>query len=61
MSNYGRELGDARSKRLAEIAADLTASTPRPAEMAEAVFHAMIARMALHQYVDEELRPQRSS
>jgi hypothetical protein len=54
-----KELGEARAKRLAEIVADLTASTPRPPDMAEAVFTSMISRMAMHQLVDEELRPAR--
>jgi hypothetical protein len=49
-------LGDVRARRLQEIVKDLTARTTRPAEMADAVFNAMIRRMATHQLVDEELR-----
>ncbi|MEO5815468.1 MAG: hypothetical protein ABIT20_09340 [Gemmatimonadaceae bacterium] len=59
MPHEKQELEQARAKRLAEIVADITASTPRPPEMAEAVFTSMIARMAMHQLVDEELRPER--
>ena len=57
--NNDREPGVPRDKRLAEIIAELTASTPRPPDMAEAVFQAMIERLAMHQLVDEELRQQR--
>ena len=59
MPNDDRELGTARAKRLAEIISDLRGLTPRPPDMAEAVFDAMISRMAMHQLVDEELRPHR--
>jgi hypothetical protein len=57
--NNERELGVPRAKRLAEIIAELTASTPRPPDMAEAVYKAVIERLAMHQLVDEELRPRR--
>ena len=59
MPNNEREAGAPRAKRLAEIIAQLKTSTPRPPDMAEAVFQAVIERLAMHQLVDEELRPKR--
>jgi len=48
-------IGDARSRRLEELVAELTLLTTRPPDMADAVFKEMIRRMAMHQLVDEEL------
>ena len=52
----GDPLGDERARRLREIATEIAERTTRPAEMDEAVFGAMVRRMAIHQLVDEELR-----
>lgn len=57
--NMKHPLGDARSRRLDELANELTVVTRRPPEMADAVFGEMIRRMAMHQLVDEELRRRR--
>ena len=54
--NIKHPLGDARSRRLEELVNELTMLTTRPPDMADAVFTAMIRRMAMHQLVDEELR-----
>jgi hypothetical protein len=48
--------GAARAVRLEEIVKELASRTTRPADMSDAVFTAMIRRMAMHQLVDEELR-----
>ena len=54
------ELGEARTRRLAEIVQIVSRNTPRPADMPEAVFQAMVRRIAMNQLVDEELRPDRA-
>ncbi len=59
MPDSKNELGDARERRLAEIVQIVSMSTPRPAAMPEAVFQAMVRRIAMNQLVDEELRPNR--
>jgi hypothetical protein len=48
--------GAARAARLEAIVKELANRTTRPADMSDAVFTAMIRRMAMHQLVDEELR-----
>jgi hypothetical protein len=52
----GDPLGDERARRLQEIVSEIAGRTTRPAEMDDAVFNAMLRRMAIHQLVDEELR-----
>ncbi len=49
-------MGDARSRRLEELVNELTMLTTRPPDLSDAVFTAMIRRMAMRQLVDEELR-----
>jgi hypothetical protein len=48
--------GAARALRLEQIVIELAARTTRPADLSDAVFNAMIRRMAMHQLVEEELR-----
>lgn len=52
----GDPLGDERGRRLEEIMSEIAGRTTRPTEMDDAVFSAMLRRMAIHQLVDEELR-----
>ena len=59
MPDKKNELGEARTRRLAEIIEMLSKTTPRSDDMPAAVYEAMVRRLAMNQLVDEELRPNR--